>query len=136
MDYAAGRDLGLLLKSQRHLSAKEVYGLLQASNSDIGIATVYRTLDLLDKASLVRKIQCRDGQLRYEYKRGDQSDHHHHLICTDCGIILNYRDFEKEELDTEPVRFQAREPPVHGEDCPRRCCCRKDGRTSAEEPQP
>jgi Fur family ferric uptake transcriptional regulator len=90
---------GLLMKSQQHLSAKEVYALLQASNGDIGIATVYRTLDLLDKAGLVRKIQCRDGHLRYEYKRGDQSDHHHHLICTDCGKILNYRDFEKEELD-------------------------------------
>jgi Fur family ferric uptake transcriptional regulator len=89
----------LLIKSQQHLSAKEVYALLQTSNSDLGIATVYRTLDLLDKAGLVRKIQCRDGQLRYEYKRGDQSDHHHHLICTDCGKILNYRDFEKEELD-------------------------------------
>ena len=90
---------GLLMKSQQHLSAKEVYALLQTSKSDIGIATIYRTLDLLDKAGLVRKIQCRDGQLRYEYKRGDQSDHHHHLICTDCGKIVNYRDFEKEELD-------------------------------------
>ncbi len=89
----------LLMKRQQHLSAKEVYALLQASNSEIGIATVYRTLDMLDKAGLVRKIQCRDGHLRYEYKRGDQSDHHHHLICTDCGKILNYRDFEKEELD-------------------------------------
>ena len=89
----------LLMKSQQHLSAKEVYAILQTSNSEIGIATVYRTLDLLDKAGLVRKIQCRDGHLRYEYKRGNQSDHHHHLICTDCGKILNYRDFEKEELD-------------------------------------
>ncbi len=90
---------GLLVKSQQHLSAKEVYGLLQHSNGNIGIATVYRTLDLLDKAGLVRKLQCHDGHLRYEYKRGDQSDHHHHLICTNCGKILNYRDFEKEELD-------------------------------------
>ncbi|MGA2262271.1 MAG: transcriptional repressor [Acidobacteriota bacterium] len=90
---------GLLMQSQQHLSAKEVYALLHPSNSAIGIATVYRRLDLLEKAGLLRKIQCRDGQLRYEYKRGDQSDHHHHLICTNCGKILNYRDFEKEELD-------------------------------------
>ncbi len=89
----------ILVKIQQHLSAKEIYALLQPSNSDVGMATVYRTLDLLDKAGLLRKVQCRDGQVRYEYKRGDQSDHHHHLICTDCGKILNYRDFEKEELD-------------------------------------
>lgn len=89
----------ILVKTQQHLSAKEIYAVLQPSNSEVGMATVYRTLDLLDKAGLLRKIQCRDGQVRYEYKRGDQSDHHHHLICTDCGKILNYRDFEKEELE-------------------------------------
>ncbi len=89
----------LLMQSQRHLSAKEIYALLQSGNGDLGIATVYRTLDMLDKAGLLRRIQCRDGQVRYEYKKGDHSDHHHHLICTDCGKILNYRDFEKEELD-------------------------------------
>ena len=108
----------LLMKSQQHLSAKEVYGLLHPSNSVIGIATIYRTLDLLENAGLLRKIRCWDGQVRYEYRRGDQSDHHHHLICTDCGKILNYRDFEKEELDlvrkTEEIlaskyRFLARD---------------------------
>jgi len=89
----------LLMKSQQHLSAKDVYALLQASRSEIGIATVYRTLDLLSKAGLLGRIPCRDGQIRFEYKRGDRYDHHHHLVCTDCGKILNYRDFEKEELD-------------------------------------
>ncbi|MGA2263298.1 MAG: transcriptional repressor, partial [Acidobacteriota bacterium] len=63
------------------------------------IATIYRTLDLLDKAGLLRKIQCPGGQVRYQYKRSDQSEHQYHLICTVCGKILDYRDFEKEELD-------------------------------------
>jgi Fe2+ or Zn2+ uptake regulation protein len=36
--------------------------------------------------------------VRYQYKRGDQSDYQYHLICTVCGKVLNYRDFEKEEL--------------------------------------
>ncbi|MGA2586083.1 MAG: transcriptional repressor [Candidatus Aminicenantales bacterium] len=89
----------LLIRSQRHLSVKEIYALLHPENPDIGLTTVYRTLDLLDKANLVRKINTGDGQGRYEYNKGDHSDHHHHLICTECGKILNYRDFEKEELD-------------------------------------
>lgn len=89
----------LLIRSQQHLSAKEIFSILSPSNQEIGLTTVYRTLDLLDKAGLVRKINAGDGQVRFEYKKGDHSDHHHHLICTGCGKILNYRDFEKEELD-------------------------------------
>jgi Fur family ferric uptake transcriptional regulator len=89
----------LLIRSQQHLSAKEIYATLGPSNPEIGLTTVYRTLDLLDRAGLVRKINAGDGQVRFEYRRADQSDHHHHLICTHCGKILNYRDFEKEELD-------------------------------------
>ncbi len=89
----------LVQKRRQHLSAKEIYVLLQPAGHDIGIATIYRTLDLLDKAGLLRKIQCPGGQVRYQYRRGDQSDHQYHLICTICGKILDYRDLEKEELD-------------------------------------
>lgn len=92
--------LKLLMHGRRqHLSAKEIYILLQPAGNDIGIATVYRTLDLLDKGGLLRKIQCPGRQVRYQYRRGDQSDHQYHLICTVCGKILNCRDFEKEKLD-------------------------------------
>ena len=89
----------LLVRTQQHLSAKEVYATLNPANPAIGLTTVYRTLDLLDRAGLVRKINAGDGQVRYEYRRGHESDHHHHLICSNCGKILNYRDFEKEELE-------------------------------------
>ena len=89
----------LVQRRRQHLSAKEIYVLLQPAGHDIGIATIYRTLDLLDKAGLLRRIQWPGGQMRYQYRRGDQSDHQYHLICTVCGKILDYRDFEKEELD-------------------------------------
>jgi Fur family transcriptional regulator, ferric uptake regulator len=89
----------LVQRRRQHLSAKEIYVLLQPAGHDIGIATIYRTLDLLDKAGLLGKIQCPGGQVRYQYRRGDQADHQYHLICTVCGKILNYRDFRKEEID-------------------------------------
>jgi Fur family transcriptional regulator, ferric uptake regulator len=89
----------LLIQSQQHLSAKELYATLNPANPAIGLTTVYRTLDLLDRAGLVRRVHTGDGQVRFEYKRGRESDHHHHLICSGCGKILNYRDFEKEELE-------------------------------------
>jgi Fur family ferric uptake transcriptional regulator len=89
----------LMQRRRQHLSVKEIYALLQPADHEIGIATIYRTLDLLDKAGLLRKIQRPGGQVRYQVKRSDQSDHQCHLICTVCGRVLNYRDFEKEELD-------------------------------------
>jgi len=60
------------------------------------LTTIYRTLELLDKSGLIRKIYAGDGQARFEYKRADHA--HHHLICTACGKILNYRDFEEEGM--------------------------------------
>lgn len=89
----------LMHRRRQHLSAKEIYVLLKPAGHDIGIATIYRTLDLLDKAGLLRKIQCQGGQVRYQYRGGDPSDHQYHLICTVCGKILNYRDFETNEPD-------------------------------------
>jgi len=88
----------LLVRTEQHLSAQDIHRTCQASNSDIGLTTVYRTLELLDKAGLVRKIHTGDGLVRYEYRRSDHADHHHHLICSGCGLIFNYRDFEQEEL--------------------------------------
>ncbi len=89
----------LLAKRQRQpLTAKEIYVLLKPSGHDVGIATIYRTLDLLDKAGVLHKIRGVGGQVRYQYLQGD-SYHQYHLICTMCGRTLTYRDFEDEELN-------------------------------------
>jgi Fur family ferric uptake transcriptional regulator len=88
----------LLIQSQQHLSAKDVYAILNPSNPAIGLTTVYRTLDLLDRAGLVRKVNT--GTARCASNTGEATiPTTNHLICTGCGKILNYRDFEKEELD-------------------------------------
>lgn len=89
----------LLVRTQQHLSAKDIFAALRNTSPDLGLTTVYRTLELLDKASLVRRVSTQTGEVRFEYRRGDQTDHHHHLICTACGKIVNYRDFEHEELE-------------------------------------
>ncbi len=88
-----------LLRTRQHLTAKDLFAHIRPSNPDIGLTTVYRTLEALERADLVRRTSTQSGEVRFEYKRGDQNDHHHHLICSECGTIVNYRDFEKEELD-------------------------------------
>lgn len=90
--------LNLLGRTTRHLSAKEIYAAVYHLYPGIGLTTIYRTLDLLGRLGLVQKISTGDGQSRYELKRENGQDQHHHLICTKCGKIIDYRDFLEEEL--------------------------------------
>jgi Fur family ferric uptake transcriptional regulator len=47
----------------------------------------------------IHKLRIGDGQVRYGLKPEAKIDHHHHLICTECGKIIDYRDFVDEELE-------------------------------------
>lgn len=91
--------LDLLSRTSRHMSAKDIYAALYALYPGIGLTTVYRTLELLYRLGFVQKVTAGDGQSRYELKSEDRKDHHHHLICTKCGKIVDYRDFVQEELE-------------------------------------
>lgn len=91
--------LDLLSRTSKHLSAKEIYASLYARHPGIGLTTVYRTLELLLGLGIVQKVTLGDGQSRFELKSVRPKDHHHHLICTRCGKIVDYRDFVKEELE-------------------------------------
>jgi Fur family ferric uptake transcriptional regulator len=91
--------LDLLSRTSGHLSAKDIYASLYASFPGLGLTTVYRTLELLHRLGIVQKITAGDGQGRYQLRSVDTKDHHHHLICTRCGRIIDYRDFMQEELE-------------------------------------
>jgi len=91
--------LDLLSCTSRHMSAKEIYAIIFSQNPGIGLTTVYRTLELLYRLGLVHRVTAADGQSRYELNKGSKDAHHHHLICTKCGRIIDYRDFLQEELD-------------------------------------
>jgi Fur family ferric uptake transcriptional regulator len=91
--------LNLLSRSSKHMSAKELYASLYRLYPGIGLTTVYRTLELLFRLGFVQKVTSGDGQSRYELRSEDKKDHHHHLICTKCGKIIDYRNFVQEELE-------------------------------------
>lgn len=99
--------LNTLTQNPKHLSAEEIFLLVHKSYPGIGLATVYRTLDLLNQMRLVFKFDFGDGKSRYELADETIKTHHHHLICTQCGRIIDYSDLaEKEgkfikELETE-----------------------------------
>ena len=54
---------------------------------EIGLATVYRTLELLSEMQVVEKMNFGDGVARYDLRNDDNHHHHHHLICIQCGAV-------------------------------------------------
>ena len=86
----------------RHLTAEEIYEIVKADCPEIGLATVYRTIQLLLELHLVDRINLDDGFVRYEIGSATESEskhRHHHLICNKCGKVLSFQDDLLEELE-------------------------------------
>ncbi|ANK59580.1 transcriptional repressor [Loigolactobacillus backii] len=80
--------VSLLANEAGHLSAEEIYLRVKQTTPDIGLATVYRTLDILSELRIVNKVSFTDGLVRYDLRReGAQQHFHHHLLCVQCGKI-------------------------------------------------
>ena len=85
-----------------HLSAEDVHGILRSNHSEIGLATVYRSLELLNKLGLLQKMEFGDGCSRYELNTTDPSAHqHHHLICIRCNKVIEFEDDLLEALEQD-----------------------------------
>lgn len=89
--------LNLMLQSNEHLNAKEIYSRININFPDIGLTTVYRTLDLLVELGLINRFEFGDGYSSYELGK-EAKNHHHHLICSKCGKIIDYSDFIEDEV--------------------------------------
>ncbi len=97
--------LDLLEKNQqqRHLSAEETYRLLHDQGEHIGIATIYRVLAQFEAAGLVERHQFEGNTAVFELK---EEQHHDHLVCVDCGAII---EFVNEEIELQQQKVAARE---------------------------
>src|SRR6266480_3989694 len=94
----AQRDLilAVFLRTEEHLSSEDLYRLVQAEDPTVGHTTVYRTLKLLTEAGLAREVRFGDGRTHYEHNYKHQ--HHDHMICTECGKIIEFYSAELEAL--------------------------------------
>jgi len=111
--------LDVLSEEGKHLSAEDVFLKVHKVYPEIGLTTVYRTLNLLTQIGLVLKFDFGDGRARYELAgRTQQEKHHHHLVCTKCNRIIDYKDFidEEEELfkKTEKVLSEKHNFEING----------------------
>ena len=85
-----------------HMSAEDVYGILQKRESEIGLATVYRALDLLSEIGILVKVEFGDGCSRYELNTADPKiHHHHHLICLKCKKVIEFEDDLLDDLEAD-----------------------------------
>jgi len=90
--------LDVLMKNLGHLSAEEIFFLVHKKYPGVGLATVYRTLDLLIGMGLLSKFDFGEGRSRYELANQPPKEHHHHLVCSQCGQIIDYGDFMEREM--------------------------------------
>lgn len=86
----------------RHVTAEEIYEMVKADYPEIGLATVYRTIQLLGELRLIDRVNLDDGFVRYEIgntQNHEQKHRHHHLICKKCGKVISFQDDLLEELE-------------------------------------
>lgn len=88
----------IVLEATRHLSAEDVATELKRRGSSAGLATVYRTIDLLVKSGLVVERDFGEGFRRFEPAR--DAPHHEHLMCSVCGKVTEFRDERLERMTT------------------------------------
>lgn len=108
------REKGLKVTSQRmlvleimaehpgeHFTTEEIYDLVKVRYPEIGLATVYRTVQVLVDLQIIDKINFDDGFARYELgeREGASRHRHHHAICKSCGKVIPFEDDLLETLE-------------------------------------
>lgn len=90
------------LKEASHLSTEELYLKVRRKHPKIGYATVHRTLKLFAECGIAAERNFGDGQGRFELVHGEE--HHDHLICNRCGLIIEFENPQIEKLQDKVAR--------------------------------
>src|SRR2546425_9776570 len=88
--------LDVFLRTEGHVTGEDLYRLVRKHDPTVGQTTVYRTLKLLTDAGLAREVRFGDGRTHYEHHYKHQ--HHDHMICSECGRIIEFFSAELEAL--------------------------------------
>jgi Fur family transcriptional regulator, ferric uptake regulator len=78
------------LNKGHHLSAEDLYQLLQSENQHISLSTIYRTLKLMARMGILRELELAEGHKHYELNQ-PYPYHHHHLICVRCNKTIEFK---------------------------------------------
>jgi len=93
--------LDIILETEgKHLSAEEIYDLVKVKCPDIGLATVYRTMQMFEEVGLVYKHNFDEVRSRYEINHHNEYHQHHHLICVGCSKVIEVEEDLLEQLES------------------------------------
>ncbi|MDQ6914346.1 MAG: transcriptional repressor [Actinomycetota bacterium] len=93
----------LLARQDCCLSAREIADELRAEGTEVGIASVYRALEVLDELRLVQRLDAGEGVVRYEPAH-PSGRHHHHVVCDRCGRVSAFADPQLEQAIERTAR--------------------------------
>jgi Fur family ferric uptake transcriptional regulator len=111
-----------------HFEADELLFKMKQKNVKNSRATVYRTLELLVKSGLVRRVHLGEDHYHYEHVSGNS--HHDHLICTACGGVIEFHDEVLEARQREICEKKKFTPTFHNLQILGLCdSCRRKGET-------
>ena len=83
-----------IASNQEHLTPAAIYEKVRQHQPNIGLVTIYRTLEILAKLKLICELHAGDSCRSYTISA---SGHHHHLICSNCGKVVDFPSCELEE---------------------------------------
>ncbi len=89
--------LDVLRKHPHPLTNKEIFAALPAGQCDL--ATIYRSMHMLESMGMVKRFDFGDGTARYELLSEGDDGHHHHLICTQCAGVVEIEECFPAELE-------------------------------------
>jgi Fur family ferric uptake transcriptional regulator len=84
--------LELLANQSCALTAVEIEDALRSRQRAVSRASVYRILEELERVQLVQRVETGQAMVRYERVCGDSEEHHHHLVCDSCGVVMPFSD--------------------------------------------
>ena len=105
------RVAGILFGTHHHISAEEILDRLRAGRQEVGKATVYRTLELMREAGLIREHDFGDGFKRYEPR--PTRPRHEHLVCIRCGKVIEFEAEAFEQIEREVASLHRFRPTHH-----------------------
>ena len=91
-----------IASSEGHLTPTAIYDKVHQDHPNIGLVTIYRTLDILTKLELICEVHAGGNYRSYLMRR--PLEHHHHLICSDCGTVVDFTDCDLSGLEQKLCR--------------------------------
>lgn len=124
----------------QHLTTEEIYELARNKYPEIGLATIYRTVQVLVDLHVIDKVSFDDGFARYELGEGSSQSrhHHHHAICIRCGAVISFEDdlleqLEQAVLKTSGFQVTDHEVKLYGYCSACRACMEQEQKNMEEE---